>query len=149
MTYKLIIQELKESSDHNVRTFVREVERMKRLTTQRRHYYLTNRYEPGAVRILMKDYIPYIIKVAYGYKEKTTKLSLLDLVNEGMVGVYAAIEKYNYQGRALSVIIRKYIAKYIINVAEKNGCTSKVDFYTHSRAVWDETIDLDDLHYGF
>lgn len=66
MTYKLIIQELKESSNHNVRTFVREVEKMKRLTTQRRHYYLTNRYEPGAVRILMKDYIPYIIKVAYG-----------------------------------------------------------------------------------
>ena len=40
MRYKLIIQALRESSDNNVLAFVKDVEKMKRLTAEERQYYL-------------------------------------------------------------------------------------------------------------
>lgn len=65
MRYKLVIQALRESSDNNVLAFLKDVEKMKRLTAEERQYYLANREEADAVNILVKDFIPYIIKVAY------------------------------------------------------------------------------------
>jgi hypothetical protein len=40
MRYKLVIQALRESSDNNVLAFVKDVEKMKRLTAEERQYYL-------------------------------------------------------------------------------------------------------------
>ena len=71
MRYKLIIQALRESSDNNVLAFVKDVEKLKRLTVEERQYYLANREEAEAVNILVKDFIPYIIKVAYMHSQKT------------------------------------------------------------------------------
>ena len=93
MRYKLIIQALRESSDNNILAFVKDVEKIKRLTAEERQYYLANREETDAVNILVKDFIPYIIKVAYEYSQKTSTLSVLDLINEGIVGAYTAFEK--------------------------------------------------------
>ena len=64
MRYKLVIQALRGSSDSNVLAFVKDVEKIKRLTAEERQYYLTNREEADAINILVKDFIPYIIRVA-------------------------------------------------------------------------------------
>lgn len=141
MNYRLIIQELKASPDHNVKAFVRDVENMKRLTTQKRHHYLMNRQEPGAVRTLVNDYIPYIISVAYGYSGRCRKLSVLDLVNEGILGAYAAFENNDGNGKSLSSSIRNYINSYISHLVEMNGCSSESDFFTHERDLDEEEAE--------
>lgn len=60
MKYKVIIQELKASNDKNVRAFVRDMEKLKRMTKKQRDIYLKNRQKPGAVTKLMEGFIPYI-----------------------------------------------------------------------------------------
>ncbi len=144
MNYKVIIQELKESADHNVLAFVKEVEHMKRLTTQKRHFYLRNRHDPEAVRLLINDYIPYIIRVAYECKDRNRKMSVLDLINEGILGAYAALEKDNVCGRTMSENIRLYINKYVSNVVENNGCSSEEDFFSHERSLDNNGDEMDE-----
>ena len=102
MKYKVIIQELKASNDKNVRAFVRDMEKLKRMTKKDRDKYLKNRQKPGAVTKLMEGFIPYIIMVAYAYIDKTRTATLLDLINEGILGAYAAFEKNSKAGEPLT-----------------------------------------------
>ena len=88
MKYSFIIHELKNSADQNVRTFVKDVEGIKRLTVKERQHYLANLQEAEALNILVNDFIPYIIRVAYANSSKSNVLSVLDLVNEGILGIY-------------------------------------------------------------
>ena len=134
MRYKLVIQALRESSDNNVLAFVKDVEKMKRLTAEERQYYLANREEAEAVNILVKDFIPYIIKVAYVHSQKTSTLSVLDLINEGIVGAYAAFEKCNSHGKKMVNTVRVYINKYINQLVEKKDIAETAEF------VIEETI---------
>lgn len=135
MNYKIIIQELKASHDPNVQAFVKEVEHMKRLTTKKRGFYLRNHHDPEAVRILVNDYIPYIIRVAYEHKDKNKKMSVLDLINEGILGAYAAFKKDDVCGRTMTANIRWYINRYINDIAENNGCSSDEDFFSHEYSL--------------
>lgn len=132
MRYQLIIQQMKESHDYNVKAFVRDVERKRRLTTEERQYYLTNIKEPYAVSSLVEDMIPYVIKVAYEKSESAKNLSILDLVNEGIVGAYAAIAKYHQRGIEMPRPIRTYIIRYIDNVIKSKD------------SIMSEGIDLDE-----
>ena len=102
MKYKLIIQEMKESKDLNVRAFVRDVEKLKRMTKKERDYYLKNRYTPEAVRKLIKEFIPYITIIAYNYSNKAKTMTMLDLIDEGILGAYAAFEKNSKDGEPLT-----------------------------------------------
>lgn len=135
MNYKIIIQELKASQDPNVLAFVKEVEHMKRLTTKKRGYYLRNHRDPEAVRILVNDYIPYIIRVAYEHKDLNRKMSVLDLINEGILGAYDAFKNEDICGHKMTANIRLYINRYINDVAENNGCSSDEDFYSHEYSL--------------
>ena len=102
MKYKLIIQEMKESKDLNVRAFVHDVEKLKRMTKKERDYYLKNRYTPEAVRKLIKEFIPYITIIAYNYSNKAKTMTMLDLIDEGILGAYAAFEKNSKDGEPLT-----------------------------------------------
>ena len=128
MRYKLIIQALRESSDNNVLAFVKDVEKMKRLTAEERQYYLANREETDAVNILVKDYIPYIIKVAYVYSQKTSTLSVLDLINEGIVGAYAAFEECHSRDKKMVNKVRVFINRYICQLVEKKDISETAEF---------------------
>ena len=121
MRYRLIIQELKKSTDHNVQAFVRDVERMERLTSEQRQYYLANLQEKRARSLVVKDFIPYIIRVAYANCWKSNVLSVLDLVNEGIIGAYTGLEKsYRLKKDAVRQA-RVYIHHYIKKTISDNG----------------------------
>ena len=120
MRYRLVIQALRESSDNNVLAFVKDIEKMKRLTTEERQYYLANREEANNLNILVKDFIPYIIRVAYMHSQKARTLSVLDLINEGIVGAYAAFEKCDSRKKESVRKIRAYINKYISRLVKKD-----------------------------
>ncbi len=128
MRYKLVIQALRESSDNNVQAFVKDVEKIKRLTAEERQYYLANREEADAVNILVEDFIPYIIKVAYVYSRKTSTLSVLDLINEGIVGAYAAFEKCDSRGKKMVNKVRVFINRYISQLVEKKDLSETAEF---------------------
>lgn len=121
MRYRLIIQELKKSTDQNVRAFVRDVEGMKRLTSERRHYYLANLQERDAISLLVKDFIPYIVRVAYANSWKSNVLSLLDLVNEGIIGAYTGLEKSSRCKKNAVRLTRVYIQNHISKMISNNG----------------------------
>ena len=124
MKYKVIIQELKESNDKNVRAFVRDMENLKPLTKKERDFYLQNRYNPVAKEKLIADFIPYIIMVAYAHSEKTKNLSVLDLINEGILGAYTAYEKHEkgetLTRRRVCELIKKNIRKAIYIANSRN-----------------------------
>ena len=121
MRYKLIIQELKNSTDQNVRAFVNDVEGMRRLTSEQRQYYLANLQETKAVSLLVKDFIPYIVRVAYANSWKSNVLSVLDLVNEGVIGAYAGFEKSRRGNKDAIRLTRAYIQNYISKMISDNG----------------------------
>ena len=138
MRYKLVIQALRESSDNNVLAFVKDVEKMKRLTAEERQYYLANREETEAINILVKDFIPYIIRVAFVHSQKTSTLSVLDLINEGIVGAYAAFEKCNSRGKEMVRKARVFINRYISQLVEKKDISETAEF------IIEETVSDDD-----
>ena len=101
MKYKFIIQELKETGDPNVLAFLKDAEKIKRMSKKERDYCLQNRWMYESVKKLVEEFIPYIIMVAYGHRHRTKTLSILDLINEGILGAYAAFEK-NQKGGSLT-----------------------------------------------
>lgn len=119
MKYNFIIQELKASPDPNVRTFVREVERIERLTSVKRQYYYSHLHEPDAINSLVNDYIPYITRVAYIQSLKTNSVSFLDLVNEGIVGACVSLLRSEEGGTAKFTRVRACINSYIKRAIEK------------------------------
>ena len=145
MKYKVIIQELKASDDKNVRAFVRDMENLKPLTKKERDFYLQNRYNPVAKEKLIADFIPYIIMVAYAHSEKTKNLSVLDLINEGILGAYTAYEKHEKKGETLT---RRRVCEWIkknirkaINIANSRN---SMDVY-YECLIDDEQMDEDSI----
>ena len=132
MKYKLIIQEMKESKDLNVRAFVRDVEKLKRMTKKERDYYLKNRYTPEAVRKLIKEFIPYITIIAYNYSNKAKTMTMLDLIDEGILGAYAAFEKNSKDGEPLT---RRKVRNQIKSRIRKAVCDENKK---HEDEVYDE-----------
>ena len=102
MKYNHIIQEMKESGDPNVLAFLKDAAKIKRLSKNERDFYLQNRSMPGAVKRLVEGFIPYVIFVAYCNSHKTKTLSVLDLINEGVLGAYKAFEKNLKKGESLT-----------------------------------------------
>jgi hypothetical protein len=98
----MMIEEIKATGDPNVMAFLRDVGKLKRMPKKQRDYYLRNRQQPGAVTKLLEGFIPYVIMVAYNYTDKARKLTLLDLINEGILGAYAAFEKNSQKGDPLT-----------------------------------------------
>ena len=144
MKYRLIIQDLKASPDHNVKAFVREVENMKWLKTNERYYYLNNRHKPGVIKILVNDTIPYILRVAYAHRDKTRRLSILDLVNEGIIGAHTALEKCDFQGKRMMGVLRSYINNHINRMLVNNGCENEEDFFSHEESLDEDVIGEDE-----
>lgn len=124
MKYSFIIHELKNSADQNVRTFVKDVEGIKRLTVKERQYYLANRQEAEAQSILVNDFIPYVIRVAYANSSKTNVLSVLDLVNEGILGTYKALNRNYHRDKDITRLIRAQIRNQIVSTVVSQGGTA-------------------------
>ena len=124
MKYSFIIHELKNSADQNVRTFVKDVEGIKRLTVKERQYYLANLQEAEALNILVNDFIPYIIRVAYANSSKSNVLSVLDLVNEGILGTYKALNRKHRKDKDITRLIRAQIRNQIQSMVVSQGGTT-------------------------
>ena len=101
MKYKNIIEDLKGTGDPNVMAFLKDVARIKRLSKKERDYCLQNHWSYEAVRKLVEEFIPYIIWVAYAKREQVKTLSVLDLIDEGIIGAYKAFEQ-STEGMVLS-----------------------------------------------
>ena len=124
MKYSFIIHELKNSADQNVRTFVKDVEGIKRLTVKERQYYLANLQETESLNILANDFIPYIIRVAYANSSKSNVLSVLDLVNEGILGTYKALNRKYRKDKDITRLIRAQIRNQIQSMVVSQGGTT-------------------------
>lgn len=101
--------------------FVKDVEGMKRLTTEQRQYYLANLQETESISLLVKDFIPYIVRVAYANSWKSNILSVLDLVNEGIIGAYTGLEKLHRGKKNAVRLTRVYIQNHISKMISDNG----------------------------
>ena len=124
MKYSFIIHELKNSADQNVRTFAKDVEGIKRLTVKERQHYLANLQEAEALNILVNDFIPYIIRVAYANSSKSNVLSVLDLVNEGILGTYKALNRKHRKDKDITRLIRAQIRNQIQSMVVSQGGTT-------------------------
>ena len=144
MKYKFILQEMKEASDPNVKAFLKDVERMKRLTKQEKDFYLKTRYLSSSVKKLVEDFIPYVIYVAYSYSQKTKTLQMLDLINEGILGAYAAFDYSAKYGILTKRRVQNSIKNYIRRAVNKDMCQSIADYTfdtcMHERPMNDEGV---------
>ena len=129
MKYKDIIQELKESPDQNITAFLEDVEKKKRLSKRDRQLYLSRLQTPGVAEALASDCIPSIIRVAYRYSKQTKRLSFLDLVSEGIVGVYSCINKYKYKQCGCT---DRLLRAYIFSAIQRQVCKHACPFSFHS-----------------
>ena len=130
MNYKAIIQELKEGGDRNVLAFLRDIEKMKPMSKKDRDHCLQTRFMPESVTKLVEEFIPFIIMVAYGNVGKVKTLTVLDLINEGILGAYAAFSNsckdgVLYRRRVLNSI-KSYIYKAIRT--DSNQCIADYSF---------------------
>ena len=128
MKYKHIIQEMKEANDPNMMAFVKDVEKMKRLTKKEKDHYLQTRFLPESVQKLVEDFIPYIIFVAYCNKGKTKNLQMLDLINEGILGTYAAFERSTKDGLLTKFKVQHSIRNRIRKAINIDYCQSIAEY---------------------
>jgi hypothetical protein len=129
MKYKDVIQELKESPDKNIAAFLEDVEKKKRLSKRERQLYLARLQDPSVADALASDCIPSIIRVAYRYSKQTKRLSFLDLVGEGVVGVYSCINKYKYKQCGCT---DRLLRTYIFCAIQRQVCKHACPFAFHS-----------------
>lgn len=125
MKYKAIIQELKEKADPNVLAFLKDVENKKRLSKRDRQYYCSHLQDPEAIDRLVSDLIPSIIRVAFKFSLHTKSMTILDLVNEGVVGAYRFFDKYRYKKDGASP---RQLRAYMISSIEKAVCKKECPF---------------------
>ena len=138
MRYTIVIQELKAGGNPNVLAFLRDVEKIRKLTSKERHYLLENRQMPHAIDRLVKDFIPYIIKTAYGFSRYTNSLSVLDLINEGVFGAHAALNRRSGSGRKMTRYIDSYIKFYIGNAINRAKEQRVADYVYEVNARYDD-----------
>ena len=62
------------------------------------------------------------------HSQKTSTLSVLDLINEGIVGAYAAFDKYDSRGKEMLRKIRVFINRYINQLVEKKDISETAEF---------------------
>ena len=128
MKYKHIIQEMKESGDPSMMAFVKDVEKMKRLSNKEKVYCLRTRFLPESVQKLVEDFIPYIIFVAYCNKDKAKNLRMLDLINEGILGAYAGFERSTKDGMLTKYRVQHYIRNRIRKAINIDYCQSIAEY---------------------
>ena len=101
--------------------YLRETRRYPLLTPQEEHDLATRLVEHGdskAARRLIEANLRLVVKIAYEYRR--AHKNLLDLVQEGNIGLIQAVSKFDpYRGVKLSSYaafwIRAYILKFILN----------------------------------
>jgi len=120
MKYKDIIQEMKEARDPNMMAFVKDLEKMKRLTKKEKDHCLQTRFLKESVQKLVEGFIPYIIFVAYYYKDKAKTLQMLDLINEGILGAYDAFKRSAKDGKLTKIRVEYSIKDRIRKVVNED-----------------------------
>jgi RNA polymerase sigma-32 factor len=101
--------------------YVQEIRRYPLLSREQEHDLAVQYYEQGdldAARRLVEANLRLVVKIAHEYRR--AHRNLLDLVQEGNVGLMQAVKKYDpYRGVKLSSYaawwIRAYILKFILN----------------------------------
>ena len=104
-----------------LQAYMQEVRRYPLLTPDEEHALATRLVEHGdntAARKLIEANLRLVVKIAYEYRR--AHKNLLDLVQEGNIGLMQAVRKYDpYRGVKLSSYaafwIRAYILKFILN----------------------------------
>jgi RNA polymerase sigma-32 factor len=104
-----------------MQAYMQEVRRYPLLTPEEEHALATRLVEHGdstAARKLIEANLRLVVKIAYEYRR--AHKNLLDLVQEGNIGLMQAVRKYDpYRGVKLSSYaafwIRAYILKFILN----------------------------------
>ena len=104
-----------------MQAYMQEVRRYPLLTPDEEHALATRLVEHGdsaAARKLIEANLRLVVKIAYEYRR--AHKNLLDLVQEGNIGLMQAVRKYDpYRGVKLSSYaafwIRAYILKFILN----------------------------------
>lgn len=101
--------------------YVQETKRYPLLSREEEHDLAVSLVEKGdtsAARRLVEANLRLVVKIAYEYRR--AHLNLLDMVQEGNVGLMQAVSKYDpYRGVKLSTYaawwIRAYILKFVLN----------------------------------
>lgn len=101
--------------------YMRDVQRYRLLTRDEERELAVRYVEEGdldAARTLVTSNLRLVVKIAYDYRQAYK--NLLDLVQEGNIGLMQAVRKYDpYKGVKLSSYaawwIRAYILRYILN----------------------------------
>jgi RNA polymerase sigma-32 factor len=101
--------------------YIQETKRYKLLSREEEHELAVKLHEQGdtdAARRLIEANLRLVVKIAYEYRRAYR--NLLDLVQEGNIGLMQAVRKYDpYRGVKLSSYaawwIRAYILKFILN----------------------------------
>ena len=101
--------------------YMRDVQRYKLLTAEEEHDLAVRYVEDGdvdAARKLVTSNLRLVVKIAYDYRQAYK--NLLDLIQEGNIGLMQAVKKYDpYKGVKLSSYaawwIRAYMLRYILS----------------------------------
>ncbi|MDH3728189.1 MAG: RNA polymerase factor sigma-32 [Myxococcales bacterium] len=101
--------------------YMRDVQRYSLLSKEEEHDLAVQYFERGdveAAKRLVTSNLRLVVKIAYDYRQAYK--NILDLVQEGNIGLMQAVKKYDpYKGVKLSSYaawwIRAYILRYILN----------------------------------
>lgn len=94
MNYKTMIQELMGSPDPCLAAFAASLEDRKRLSSREKAAKCARLGEPGAIEQLVDDLMPRIVRLAYKHRDNQAKLSIMELIEEGMIIVHTAFCDY-------------------------------------------------------
>jgi len=121
--------DLEPSTLDPVQIYLREIGKYK-LLTRREEVELSKRLEKGdeeARQRLINSNLRLVVSIAKKYAYRTPHLSLLDLIQEGNLGLFRAVEKFNYKkGFKFSTYATWWIRQAITRAIADQGRTIRI-----------------------
>ncbi len=120
-----------ETSEENMGEFLKEIRRIPLLSAQQELELAKrcNRGDEEAIRQLVQAHLRLVVSVAKEYGGRG--ISLLDLIQEGCIGLLAAAKKYDYtQNCRFATYATFWIRQGITRYLENQGSIIRVPAYT-------------------
>lgn len=142
---KIISENHPKEAQEYLQEYLKEVAELPVLTEEEEEKELAKKIEEGdieAKKKLGRANLKLVIKIAQYYALKTKKLTMLDLIYDGNLGLFKAVEIYDWRSNYkfstfATLLIRRAILRAIED-AEKNliNMTLETPLYQNKKGKW-------------
>jgi len=117
-----MVQHKKKVLPEEVQKYLKEIEKFPDLSLKKEKelFKKIEKDDVNAKKELTRSYLKLVVKIAHYYTPKIKKLTLLDLIQDGNLGLFRAVDMYDWKSHyKFSTFATILIRKSILRVLEE------------------------------